>query len=111
MDQQIQKIIPNYQRIFQDILNEKFPEKKEILQKIIGQKSFTSFDIIKINQMIFGKPNFDQFSANQKHRSYSKTDILQILDFQQKYKLTNSKVAEHFNVSRNSITKWKKIYL
>lgn len=68
-------------------------------------------DTIAINQLIFGIPTQLKFTENQKYRCYEKSDIVQMLDFQKKYQLTNSKVAEHFNVSRNSISKWKKIFL
>lgn len=111
MDQQVQKIRPNYKKIYQDILNDKFPEKKDLLNIVLKKQKFTSLDIIEINQMIFGLQTQEIFTENQKHRSYEKLDILQILDFQKKHHLTNSKVAQHFKVSRNSISKWKKIYL
>ena len=111
MDQQIPKITPNYKQIYKDILNEKFPEKKDILNKIVTMNNISSIDVIKINQNIFGGADSIKISDNQKHRSYKKGDILQILDYQKKHKLTNSKVAERFKVSRNSISKWKKIFL
>ena len=60
----------------------------------------------KLNEIIFGKK-----TENQKFKSYKRSDILKILDYQKKYKLNNSQLANHFNISRNTVTKWKKMFL
>ena len=102
---------PDYFQIYTDILNKKHPDKKEECQSLLQKENLSAIDIIELNKKIFDKQNKETESFNQKHRSYSKTDILKILDYQKKHKLNNTQVANHFNLSRNSVTKWKKMFL
>lgn len=57
----------------------------------------------RFNEIIFGKK-----TENQKFKSYKRSDILKILDYQKKHKLNNIQLAKHFKMSRNTITKYKK---
>ena len=100
----------NYQQIFRDILDTKCPEKKEECQNILQKQTISGIDIIELNQKIFGNIKENE-NFNQKHRSYNKLDILKILDYQKKHRLNNSQLANHFGLSRNSVTKWKKMFL
>ena len=100
----------NYVQIFKDIINSKFPDKKEKYLPLLEKEKLSALDIIKINKTIF-ETDKDNKKFNQKHRSYSKSDILKILDYQKKHKLNNSQLALHFKLSRNSVAKWKKIFL
>ena len=100
---------PDYKLIFTDILDKKFPHKKEEYLPLLRKKELLAVDIIQINKQIFGIS--DKETKNQKHRSYSKSDILKILDYQKKHNLNNSQLANRFNLSRNSIAKWKKMFL
>jgi hypothetical protein len=34
-----------------------------------------------------------------------------MLDYQKKNKLTNSQLAKHFKLSRNTVTKWKRLFV
>ncbi|MDM1297273.1 helix-turn-helix domain-containing protein [Empedobacter falsenii] len=97
---------PNYAIIFYDIISKKFPEKYNECKELLNKKDFNFLDILFINRKIFGKLN----EETQKHRSYSESDILLILNFQKDNLLNNIETARYFNVSRNSIAKWKKIY-
>lgn len=110
MDRQVQISKPDYKRIYSDILSKKYPEKKEECISLLEKQSLSNLDIIRLNDKIFGRDNANK-EFNQKHRSYQKSDILQILDYQKKYKLNNSQLANHFNISRNTVTKWKKMFL
>ena len=101
---------PDYKLIFTDILDKKFPHKKEKYH-ILLKKNLSAIEIIELNNSIFGTSNKEQQSENQKYRSYSKSDILKILDYQKKHKLNNSQLSKHFKLSRNSVTKWKKMFL
>lgn len=101
---------PNYKHIYSDILIKKYPEKKEECNSILVKKNLSTTDIIELNQKIFGITKEIE-KINQRHRSYNKIDILEILDYQKKNKLNNSQLANHFGLSRNTITKWKKIFL
>ena len=99
----------NYQQIFSDILEKKYPQKKEQCRSLLQKKTLSAMDIIELNQTIFGTDR-DNITSNQQHRSYSKSDILQILDYQKKHKLNNSQLARHFKLSRNTESKWKKLF-
>ena len=100
----------NYQQIFRDILDTKCPEKKKVCIPLLQKVNLSAMDIVKINTEIFGISR-ETNSFNQKHRSYSKSDILKILDYQKKHKFNNSQLALHFKLSRNTVAKWKKMFL
>ncbi|WP_223608315.1 helix-turn-helix domain-containing protein [Chryseobacterium sp. OSA05B] len=102
---------PNYRKIYEDILRFKYPEKIEDCQSILSKPRITAKDIITINNIIFPESDRKTVSLNHKHRSYTTSDILEILNFQKKNKLSNTQVANHFRLSRNSIAKWKKLFL
>ncbi|QIG89337.1 helix-turn-helix domain-containing protein [Chryseobacterium sp. POL2] len=100
----------DYKRIFADILEYKFPQKIEDCLPLLQKGNLTSIDIIKINKQIFGVDKETELYS-QKHRSYGKSDILKILDYQKKHKLNNSQLAIHFSLSRNTVAKWKKMFV
>ncbi|WP_160138489.1 helix-turn-helix domain-containing protein [Chryseobacterium sp. c4a] len=113
MDKQIQyrgKLTPDYKQIYMDILELKFPEKMDRCKSLLNKNHLSALDVQKLNQMVFGTSN-KELTGNGKHRSYSKSDILQMLGYQKKHNLNNSQLAEKFNLSRNSITKWKRIFV
>nr|WP_304343958.1 helix-turn-helix domain-containing protein [Chryseobacterium koreense] len=101
---------PNYKQIYTDIIDKKHPMKKAECQSILKKKIISAMDIIELNEKIFGL-NKETEQFNQRHRSYNKSDILNILDYQKKYKLNNSQLAIHFSLSRNTVSKWKKMFL
>ena len=100
----------NYNKIFSDILDQKFPQKKEECLTLLQKETLSAIDIIELNQKIFGLKKENEV-INQQHRSYNKSDILQILDYQKKHKLNNSQLANHFKLSRNTVSKWRKIFI
>lgn len=100
-------MIPDYKLIYSDILIKKFPHKQEKCKTLLNKSNLSVLNIIELNTIIFGKSD----NTSQKHRSYRKSDILMILDYQKKNKLNNTQLANHFKLSRNSISKWKKIFL
>jgi len=102
---------PNYHRIYSDIIMRSFPHKKEECEKLLGKKALSVIDILELNKRIFGTKAKETGKQNPKHRSYSKSDITQILDYQKMHKMNNSQVARHFGLSKNSVTKWRKIFL
>ena len=107
MAKQTQITTLNYKRIYYDILNKRYPEKKEVCKQIIQKANLSAFDVIMLNEKIFGTNT----SYNQKLRSYSKSDIIRFLDYQKKHNLNNSQLANHFKLSRNTVAKWKKMFL
>ncbi len=103
----ISQITPDYKIIYTDIINKKYPHKAIECSSILEKKELSVIDIIELNQKIFGT---DIESFNRKYRSYSRQDILHILNYQKRYNLNDSQLANHFKLSRNSVAKWKKIF-
>lgn len=101
---------PDYILIYTDLLQKKFPEKAELYGSFFSKKTLSAMDIIRLNNMIFRETNNEFSKHNGKHRSYNKSDILNILDYQKKHKLNNSQLAIHYNLSRNTVAKWKKMF-
>lgn len=111
MDKQIQVTTPNYKMIYEDIIEKKYPQKKELCQTILNKKDITVLDILILENLIFGQTDRKSTIIKQRHRAYNKFDILQILDYQKEFQLSNSQLAKQFKLSRNSISKWKKLFL
>lgn len=113
MGGQVQKVnsSPDYKRIYMDIIKKKHPQKLELCQSILKKKELKILDVIKLDELIFNRPNKEEHVFNQKHRFYDKSTVLEILDFQKKNNYNNSQLAKHFNISRNSITKWKRLFI
>ncbi|CAM3143933.1 helix-turn-helix domain-containing protein [Chryseobacterium flavum] len=101
---------PNYKRIYSDIIDQKFPHKKAECKKLLEKKMLTALDIIELNNRIFGTKNQNLQKMNQKFRSYNETDILRILNYQRNHRMNNLQVAELFGLSKNTLTKWRKIF-
>ncbi|KFF09776.1 transposase [Chryseobacterium soli] len=102
---------PDYKAIYKDILIEKFPDKIEKCLPLLDKKRLSAIDILNLNQKIFGQSKPESSKINQQLHSYCKDDILQILGYQKKHKLNNTKLANHFKLSRNTVAKWKRIFL
>lgn len=103
--------IINYHAIYTDILQNKFPQKKEECRILLEKEYLSAIEIIELNKKIFGIPDKETESENRKHRSYNKSDILEMLDYQKEQQLNNSQLASHFKLSRNTVAKWKKNFL
>lgn len=99
----------NYTLIFSDIIQKKFPERKLELLPFLKKEELSAVEILKLNEQIFLDKKSDSFSMNGKFRSYSESDIKMILAFQKKHQLNNSQLASHFGLSKNSVSKWKKL--
>lgn len=100
---------PDYNKIYSDIIRYKHPQKKKICEPFLRKKMLTGLDIIKLNEIIFEIKNRDIEIFNQRHRSYTKVDTLQILKYQEDHNMNNTQLASHFKLSRNTIAKWKKV--
>ncbi|GAB0157926.1 hypothetical protein CHRYSEOSP005_32210 [Chryseobacterium sp. Alg-005] len=98
---------PNYKQIFTDILELKYPDKKGYCRNILDKTEIGQLDVIKLNQIIFGNRSKTS-DFNQKLKSYNKTTIIKILRFQAENRLNNTEIATHFNLSRNTVSKWRK---
>lgn len=101
---------PNYKKIYTDIIKVKYPEKLKECEALLNKDYLSIDEIWKLQEKIFGNISGTYTEKfNQQHRSYTKLDIMQILAYQKNNMLNNSQLARHFKISRNTITKWKKI--
>lgn len=80
-------------------------EKSTNCKKILGKSEISDLEVLDLNYLIFGKSN------DNKHRSYDKETVKFITSYQLNNKLTNQEISELFKISRNTISKWKKLYL
>lgn len=103
--------LPDYKRIYTDLINEKFPEKKEALASMLSKQNFSILDVITCSSILSGKEDETVFIFNQKHRSFDRQSILEILAYQKNNRYNNAELARHFNLSRNTIARWKKKFL
>ncbi|MDQ0064192.1 helix-turn-helix domain-containing protein [Chryseobacterium lathyri] len=101
---------PNYKLIYSDIIEQKFPHKKAECEKLLEKKMLSALDILELNNRIFGIKDQTLKKMNKKLRSYNESDILRILDYQKNHRINNLQVAKHFGLSRNTMTKWRKMY-
>ncbi len=101
---------PNYEKIYREIIEEKGPFKKREMYAIFTQKNIKAYDIIKLDLLLSGVPSKEERTFNQQHRAYDEDTIKYILKYQSEYALSNIKTSEIFNVSRNTISKWRKLF-
>ncbi|WP_294207242.1 helix-turn-helix domain-containing protein [uncultured Chryseobacterium sp.] len=102
---------PNYKRIYMDMIAIKYPEKAPLCNHILNKKTMEIMDIILLDKIICGKKHETDLQFDQKLKSYDKKTIFEILDYQKKNRLNNSQLAKHFKLSRNTVAKWKKLFL
>lgn len=101
---------PDYKKIYSDIIERKFPHKQKECEKLLEKKILSALDIVELNNRIFGTKDQNFKKMNQKLRSYSESDILRILEYQKNQKMNNLQIAEHFGLSRNTMTKWRRMF-
>lgn len=101
---------PNYKKIYTDIITMKYPEKMEDCRNILSKSTLSTMDVINLQKKLFGPENISAGQLNQLHKSYDRSTILSILNYQKEHRLNNIQVAEHFNLSRNTVAKWKKMF-
>lgn len=77
--------------------------EKELLLKIDSTNNF--IDILNINNKIFQIIGIERNSELQKLKTYTYQDIQVILNYKKEYRLNNSHLANHFQMSRNTIKK------
>ncbi|MEI3791186.1 MULTISPECIES: helix-turn-helix domain-containing protein [unclassified Chryseobacterium] len=102
---------PNYTKIYSDLIENKFPERKDDFLPLLLKDELTTLDIIRINSSLFGTKDRESTAFDQMHRMYDRFTILEILEYQKKNDLSNTQLANHFRLSRNTVAKWKKKFL
>ena len=107
MDRKTQKItIPDYKRIYFDLIQTKFPEKWNELASFFQKTEFSVLEIIELNDQIFNSDKANPNSYNQKMKAYDASAIKEILSYQKIHNLNNRELAAHFGLSRNTVSKW-----
>lgn len=107
----MEKAMPNYKRIYIDIIEKMHPDKEKLCKSLLNKTNLSILDIISLNDIIFENKDKETLIFNQMHRSYDENAILDILEYQRKNKLNNTQLANHFKLSRNTVTKWKKHFM
>ncbi|MET3539085.1 hypothetical protein [Chryseobacterium limigenitum] len=93
---------PDYIKIYSDLIMMKHPEKTGECQYYLSKKKLSTLEVIKLNEIIFGK-----VYTSQKYRSYDHSTIIAILDYQKVNRLNDTELANYYSLSRNTIKKWK----
>lgn len=103
---------PDYNKIYLDLLERKFPDKLKIYESLlIKNPTLSVLDVIRLNESIFTDEYKKDQNKNQKYKSYDKAAIIKILTYQKKNCLNNLQLSNHFKLSRNTVTKWKKKFI
>lgn len=95
---------PNYQKIYEDLI-----KCKGLEDHITVPKLERSIDIIKFNKLISNQQESE--IVTQQGKSYDEDSILELLHYQRQYDMSNTQLALEFKLSRNTVARWKKIYL
>lgn len=103
------KTTPNYKKIYTDLVEMKYPHKKEECAFFLKKSHLEVMDVIHLNDMLFRNKNKKRLEIDQKYRSYDKNTINWILSYQEKHQLNNTQLANHFKLSRNTVRNWKKL--
>ena len=101
------QIIPDYKKLYTDYINQKTPAKMSSVERILNKEKLSNYDVLMMNNILFQHQEASVQRQSQKHRAYSKETIVELLRYQLKNQLNNSEMAKKFNLSRNSIAKWK----
>ncbi|RQO42555.1 transposase [Chryseobacterium sp. KBW03] len=105
-----EKNLPDYVKIYSDMMTLKYPEKIKDCSHFLSKKKLSSLEVIKLNEIIFGRQSTEKNMIKGKHRSYDKETIMSILNHQKEYSLNNSELSRHYKMSRNTIKKWKDLF-
>ncbi|MBD8082859.1 helix-turn-helix domain-containing protein [Chryseobacterium caseinilyticum] len=101
-------MIPDYKKIYSDLIEEKYPEKMNECIKILKKKNFGVLDVISIHNILSEGSKKDVDIFNQYHRAYDEKTVKIYLQYQVDHKLSNNQLSKHFKITRNSIARWKK---
>lgn len=103
--------MPDYKRIYTDILDTRFPHKKKDCESILNKEVLSHLDVIDLNTIIYGAVTAENWKFDKRHRSYNQDTIMEILQHQKKNKLSNRQLASHYKLSRNTVARWKKLFV
>ena len=96
----------DYKRIFCDLLAKKHPERLPEFQDILNKDSLDELDVLTISEKISATKKAK--SENGKYRSYNKSTILKILDYQKTNQLNNNPKTNYYAINIRSRTRQKR---
>lgn len=99
------KTRPNYHKIYEDILKSKGLNLNRPMPEFDK-----NIEVIKFNNSISDNKNDENFKENQLSKAYDEKSILEILQYQKKHQISNSELAKIYNLSRNTVARWKRFY-
>lgn len=96
---------PNYSKLYMDIASYyDITLQPQMVHKINNINK--TVDVLQINKAIFESSYFSLGQAN----AYQMADVMHILTYKRKNKLNLSQTANHFKMSRNTLTRWERVY-
>lgn len=66
--------------------------------------------VLRFNKLLFGNESI-QNKTNNQYKAYDLDTVVYILEYQKEFNLSNTEISIMFSVSRNTITRWKKLCL
>lgn len=99
---------PNYKKIFNDILEFKYPEKRALCFTILNKCELSYTDIVNLNNLIFNDDSQETKKINANYKVYDEKTIFKILKYQKDHHLNNLETASQFKLSRNTLMNWQK---
>lgn len=103
------KNTPDYKKIYRDMIALKYPDKASLCKPILNKSQIQIMDIIRLDEILSENTDTEQIRNNQKLKAYDLKAIRDILQFQKEYGYNNRQLATHFRLSRNTVTRWKKM--
>src|SRR5690606_12509075 len=101
---------PNYGNIYKDLFRMRYPQYYKEFKSLLDKEELNYFDIQRTHNRLL-KENVHLKKENQKYKAYDKETILKMLHYGKINNLNNTELAKHFNLSRNTVTKWKKMFI
>ncbi|WP_346985861.1 helix-turn-helix domain-containing protein [Chryseobacterium sp. POE27] len=105
----MERSVPNYRKIYEDIISRKCPEKYNECAYLLNKNEIMAMDVLKLNEIIFGTSPETEIN-NRRHKNYDYHSIIRILEYQKEKGLSNIEVSRHFNLSRSTVSRWRKTF-
>ncbi|WP_370900464.1 helix-turn-helix domain-containing protein [Chryseobacterium gossypii] len=92
------------------MLKQQNPEKlKEPKIKKLLENLNTTEDILSFNEKVF-KVSGESQKINQKLKTYDRRTMMKLLKYQKKHGFSTSYMSRKYNISRTTLSKWKKTF-
>jgi hypothetical protein len=103
-------MVVDYKKIYLSIIEQNFSDmlnNSEVMYKLNNLK--TSIDILEFNKYLY-ELNNQKTDLDFRLKSYMEEDILKILRYQIKHKMSNSEISQKYRISRTTIITWRRRY-